>query len=94
MPYGGPAGGNGGRGGSIILTCSPHVNTLVDFHFQKKIVADAGMPGRTKEQYGKNAEDAVITLPLGSIVRDADTGRPLRHGYHETDQFVICRGGQ
>lgn len=78
----------------MILTCSPHVNTLVDFHFQKKLLADPGAPGRTKEQYGKNAEDLVIALPLGSIVREASTGKPLWHGYHMDDTFMICRGGQ
>lgn len=77
-----------------MLVANPHLNTLVDFHFKKKLVADNGDPGRTKEQYGKQAEDLVIGLPLGSIVRDAHTGRPLWHCYHPEDSFTICRGGQ
>ena len=78
----------------MILKVNPQINTLVDFHNQKKITAPAAEPGRTKEQYGKDAEDMIISLPIGSIVRDAHTGRPLWHGYHADDSFVICRGGQ
>jgi GTPase involved in cell partitioning and DNA repair len=55
------------------------------------MTAPPAEPGRTKEQYGKDAENLVIHLPLGSIVRDATTGRPLWHGYHADDSFVICR---
>ncbi len=94
VPYGGPAWWNGGRWGSVVLVGSPHVNTLVDFHFKKKLVADNGDPGRTKEQYGKQAENLIIELPLGSIVRDVHTGKPLWQCYNPWDQFVICRGGQ
>ncbi len=94
VPYGGPAWGNGGKWGNVILVPNPHLNTLVDFHFQKRLVADNGNPGRTKEQYGKQADDLIIGLPLGSIVRDAHTGRPLWHCYHPEDSFTICRAGQ
>lgn len=94
VPYGGPAGGNGGRWGHVILQANPQINTLVDFHNQKKLSAPNGDPGRTKEQYGKNAEDLIINLPLGSVVRDASTGRPIWHCYHADDSFVVCRGGQ
>jgi GTPase len=94
VPYGGPAGGNGGKWWSIILRANPHLNTLVDFHNQKKLSAPNGDPWRTKEQYGKNAEDLIIGLPLGSIVRDAHTGKPIWHCYHADDSFIMCRGGQ
>ncbi len=94
VPYGGPAWGNGGKWWSVILKVNTNINTLVDFHNQKKLVASNGEPWRTKEQYGKNAEDLIIELPLWSIVRDAHTGRPLWHAYHAADEFILCRGWQ
>lgn len=94
VPYWWPAWWNGGRWWNIILQANPNLNTLVDFHNQKKFVAPHGEPGRTKEQYGKNAEDLIIHLPLGSIVRDAHTWRPIWHCYHKDDSFVMCRGWQ
>lgn len=94
VPYWWPAGWNGWKWWSVILKVNPQINTLVDFHNQKKITAPAAEPGRTKEQYWKDAEDVIINLPIWSIVRDAHTGRPLWHGYHADDSFVICRGGQ
>jgi GTPase len=94
VPYGGPAGGNGWRGGSVIIRGSVHVNTLVDFHYKKKLVADNGMPGRTKEKYGKQADDLIINLPLGSILRDLETGEPLWQCLDMTSEYMVVRGGQ
>lgn len=94
VPYGWPAWWNGWKWGSVILMANPHINTLIDFHTKKKLSANKGDPWRTKEQYWKQADDLVIQLPLGSIVRDAQTGRPLRHCYHKDDSFLICKGGQ
>lgn len=93
-PYWGPAGWNGGKWGSVILRGNPHINTLVDFHNKKKFVADKWQPWRTKDQYGKDAEDLILQLPLGSLVRDVKTWLPLRQCLKADDEFVVCRGWQ
>lgn len=93
-PYGWPAGGNGWKWGSVILRGNPHMNTLVDYHNKKKFVAAKWEPGRTKEQYGADAEDLILHLPLGSLVRDAATWLPLRQCLQDGDEFMICRGWQ
>lgn len=94
VPYGGPAGGNGGKWGSVILRWSKDVNTLIDFRYTKVFAASKGEPGRTKEQYGKNAEDTVLNLPVGTIVRDVKTGHVLHQFLQDGDEFELCRGGQ
>jgi len=94
VPYWGPAGWNGGKWGSVVFVWNQNITTLVDFHYKRILEADDGDPGRTKEQYGKNAEDLIIQLPLWSIVRDATTGAPLWQCIAKNDQYVIARGGQ
>ena len=77
IPFGGPAGGNGGRGGDIILVGDAQLTTLAHLHARKHFKAPHGEPGRIKEQYGKDAEDLVIPLPLGTIVRDVSNRQTL-----------------
>lgn len=91
VPYGGPAGGNGGKGGSVILRGSKDVNTLIDFRYTKIFAADKGEPGRTKEQYGKNAEDLTLLVPVGTIVRDIDSQHVLHQFLQDGDEFQICQ---
>lgn len=93
-PYWGPAGGNGGKWWSVILRGNAHINTLIDFHNKKKFVADKWQPWRTKDQYGKDAEDLILQLPLGSLVRDVKSWLPLRQCVKDGDEYVVCRGWQ
>lgn len=94
VPFGGPAGGNGGKGGTVILHASKDVNTLIDFRYLKIFAADKGEPGRTKEQYGKNAEDLILKVPVGTIIRDVATQHVLHQFLKDSDEFAICQGGQ
>src|SRR3984885_8528195 len=73
-PMGGPAGGNGGRGGHIYLQATNDLNTLIDFRFKKKFEADSGQRGGPKGMHGKMAKDMTLRLPTGTLIRDAETG--------------------
>ena len=70
-PFGGPAGGNGGRGGSIIFIVDEGLSTLLDFKYQPRLIAKDGEGGRGKEQYGHGANDVIVRVPPGTIVFDA-----------------------
>ena len=72
VPKGGPNGGNGGKGGDIVLKVSDRVQTLLDIKFKRKYKAKAGSPGRYKNQYGANAPDLVMEVPVGTMVWDED----------------------
>ena len=89
---GGPDGGDGGRGGSVILEINPHMSTLMDFRYKRKYVAGNGMDGQGKRCSGKDGEDLVIKVPRGTVVRDAETNEIICD-MSETDRFVLARGG-
>lgn len=93
-PSGGPAGGNGGRGGSIILKVDLSINTLIDFRFKKKFKASNGEIGRGKRQYGKDAKDLIIPVPKGTVVRDAGTGLIIADLSDDDSVFVVAKGGR
>src|SRR5205809_7747176 len=68
IPKGGPGGGDGGRGGSVILRADPNVDNLVDYYYQPNMRAKNGEPGLGKNMYGRAAEDTVYKVPIGTIV--------------------------
>ena len=70
---GGPNGGNGGKGGDVCVMANPQLSTLLDLSYQKLYRAKRGEHGRGKDQHGKNGEDRFITVPVGTIIRDAGT---------------------
>ena len=77
VPKGGPDGGDGGKGGDVVLLVDENVNTLLNFRYNKKFIGKNGEHGETKNQYGKGAEDCVIKVPRGTLVKDAVTGEVL-----------------
>ena len=89
---GGPDGGDGGRGGNVILEINPHMSTLMDFRYKRKYVAGNGMDGQGKRCSGKDGEDLVIKVPRGTVVRDAET-QEIICDMSQTDSFVLARGG-
>lgn len=91
---GGPFGGNGGHGGSIIFKVDKGLSTLLDFRYQKHIRAKNGEKGRTKTQHGKNAEDLYIKVPQGVTVYDEKTGLIIADLVEENQEAVIARGGR
>ena len=73
VPLGGPDGGNGGKGGSIIFKADKGLRTLIDLRYRKLLKADSGQMGRGKNQTGASAEDMIITVPIGTTIKDAST---------------------
>jgi GTP-binding protein len=91
---GGPDGGDGGKGGSVIFKASSHKNTLIDFKFQTKYTAKHGEPGGPNNRTGADAEDLVIAVPAGTIIKDRETGRVLADLDGTEKEAVILEGGR
>ena len=89
---GGPDGGDGGRGGDIILRADPHMSTLMDFRYKRKYVAENGKDGQGKRCSGKDGESLTIRVPVGTVVRDAAT-KEIIFDMSTGEDFVLCRGG-
>mgnify|MGYP002542718328 CR=1 FL=1 len=89
---GGPDGGDGGRGGDILLQVDSHMSTLMDFRYKRKYAAGNGMDGQGKRCSGKDGQDLVIKVPLGTVVRDADTNQIICD-MSSAQPFVLARGG-
>ena len=94
VPEGGPAGGDGGRGGSVIFRVDEGLRTLMDFRYQRHFKAKRGEKGRNKSQHGANAEDMIVRIPPGTVVTDEDTGEILADLTRHGQQVVIARGGR
>ena len=93
IPNGGPDGGDGGRGGSVVLMVDPNLNTLVDYHYQTHYRAERGEHGRGKNQHGKNGEDLLLRVPPGTVVREED-GDTLADLTRPGQQVVAAKGGR
>ena len=89
---GGPDGGDGGRGGDVVLQVDDHMSTLMDFRYKRKYVAENGMDGSGKRCTGRDGADLVIKVPLGTVVRDAESGRIICD-MSTREPFVLARGG-
>ncbi len=94
IPRGGPDGGDGGKGGDIVLKTSPGKRTLYQFRFQKHFKAKNGSHGQGKQKTGKNGQDLVIELPPGTLVTDADTGQVIKDLIECGETIVLARGGR
>ncbi|MGQ9824427.1 MAG: GTPase ObgE [Desulfotomaculales bacterium] len=94
VPEGGPDGGDGGRGGNVILRADGGLRTLVDFHYQRRYRAERGQHGRGKNQHGRNGEDLVIRVPAGTLVRDAESGMVLADLVGDGQEVIVARGGR
>ena len=91
---GGPNGGDGGRGGNIILKVDPHLNTLIDFKYKKRFVARHGQHGMGSNRQGRDADDISIRIPAGTVVKDAENESTLADLVKPGEEFVIARGGK
>ncbi len=94
VPRGGPDGGNGGKGGDVILVVNPHLNTLLRFQRQRYFAAENGRPGSGKNMTGRSGRPKVIEVPPGTVVYDADTGLLLGDLASPSQQLVVARGGR
>ncbi|MFK5705404.1 GTPase ObgE [Ligilactobacillus sp. LYQ139] len=94
VPNGGPAGGDGGRGGSIILRVDEGLRTLMDFRYHRIFKAKAGQNGMNKGMYGRGAQNLVVAVPGGTTVTDADTGEVLGDLTEAGAELVVAKGGR
>ncbi len=91
---GGPDGGDGGKGGDIYFEVDPDSNTLIDFRYKKKFKAENGKNGEGAHKYGKSGEDLYIKVPIGTIVRDAETNKVLADLSNPGQKALILSGGR
>ena len=94
VPKGGPSGGDGGNGGSIYLVTDTHENTLLKFRFNHTFRADRGRHGEGSKRHGRNGEDLEISVPVGTVVYDDETGEMLHDFTQAGERVLIARGGR
>lgn len=94
VPKGGPDGGDGGRGGHIILKGNSHLWTLLHLKYTRHLSAGAGEPGGRQRSTGASGKDVVIEVPLGTVAKDADTNETLKEITEHGETFVLLRGGK
>lgn len=94
IPKGGPAGGDGGNGGSIILEADPQIPSLENLRNRRIIKAENGMPGAANNRTGKNGKDLVIKIPMGTLLKDVKTGDILCDFTQEGQRWKVCKGGK
>ncbi len=94
VPEGGPWGGDGGRGGDVIFRADEGLRTLVDFRYNRHYKADRGRHGEGKNMYGASGEDMVVRLPVGTLIKDADTGELLADLVKHDQEVVVAKGGR
>ena len=94
VPRGGPDGGDGGRGGDVIVEASGQLNTLLDFKYKREFTAKNGQNGMGQKMHGKNAGDLIIHVPRGTVIKDGDTGEVLADLLNEGEYYIAARGGR
>ncbi|MBA8758843.1 GTPase ObgE [Staphylococcus schleiferi subsp. coagulans] len=94
VPFGGPAGGDGGRGASVVFQVDEGLRTLMDFRYQRHFKAKKGENGQSSNMHGKNAEDLVLKVPPGTIVKDVETEQTLADLVEHGQSAVIAKGGR
>ena len=93
-PRGGPNGGDGGNGGSVIFRVDTQLNTLLDLAHQKHLRAERGEHGRGKDQYGKNGQNLIVRVPPGTLVYDEEQNTLLADLHSSSDEVVVAKGGK
>ena len=94
VPRGGPDGGDGGRGGSIFAVADANLNTLIDYRYTRIFRAKGGENGRGRDQYGKGAEDIILRVPVGTVIRDAETKEMIADLAKNGDRALLAKGGK
>lgn len=94
VPMGGPDGGDGGRGGSIVARADRNINTLIDFRYARIHRAKNGEPGRGADQYGKGADDIELRVPVGTVITDLASGEQVADMAADGQTTVLAKGGQ
>lgn len=95
ISHGGPSGGDGGNGGNVVFRVDPNANTLLAYRFKHRFIAQNGGDGSGEKFHGANADDLVLTVPAGTLIKEAESGRII-HDMSENDgaDYICCRGGR
>ena len=94
IPKGGPDGGDGGKGGDVIIRADNQLHTLLDHRYKKQYIAQNGQPGMGKNMHGKYGADMLIKVPVGTVVKDAETEETLQDLDHDGKELIVARGGK
>jgi GTP-binding protein len=94
VPLGGPSGGDGGRGGSVVFIADEGMSTLMDFRYNKHFKASRGVHGQGKNMHGANAEDLVVRVPAGTVIKDDESGEVMADLVSPGQEAIIARGGR
>lgn len=94
VPFGGPDGGDGGHGGSVYLRAAPGINTLADFRIERTFKGGVGEPGGGNDCTGRSGDDLYVPVPVGTVIRDADTEEQLGDLTRVGDELLVARGGK
>lgn len=93
-PFGGPDGGDGGRGGSVYIEATPNQNTLIEYRYRQHFKAGAGQPGARQKMHGASGDDVVLRVPCGTVVRDAERNELLADLVEGGQRVMVARGGR
>ena len=93
VPQGGPNGGDGGKGGNVIIRATKKLHSLIDFRYRSHFKAGSGMNGQGKDMHGRNGKDCHMDVPTGSIIKDAASGHILADLLNDGDMFIAVHGG-
>ncbi len=93
VPKGGPNGGDGGSGGNVIICASDSLHSLIDFRYRSHFKAEKGQHGMGKDRHGRNGKDCVMLVPVGSVIKDSETGELLADLVLKGDCFIAAKGG-
>ncbi len=94
VPFGGPSGGNGGKGGDVIIEADDRLQTLMDYRYKRHYRAKNGQPGSGSNKHGRSADDLVLKVPVGTVIKDAETGEIIADLTEKGQRVVVARGGK
>ena len=94
VPEGGPDGGDGGKGGDVVFMADENLRTLMDFRYKRKYEAENGQNGMKKKRFGKNGEDLIIKVPVGTMIIDEASGKIMKDMTEHGQSFVAAKGGR
>lgn len=94
IPFGGPDGGDGGRGGSVLAIADRNINTLIDYRYARKHRAKNGQSGRGADCYGKGGDDITLRMPVGTVITDAENDQIIADLNHHGQEIVLAQGGK
>ncbi|MFC1827570.1 GTPase ObgE [Thermodesulfobacteriota bacterium] len=94
VPKGGPDGGDGGDGGDVIINASKRLGSLIDFQYRSHFIAERGIHGQGKKKHGRNGADCIVNVPVGSLIKDAETDEVIADLVEDGQNIIVAKGGE